>query len=170
VVLKDCPGRGILVHVSEDSAGALDNLACFAFVIKFAKSAPLAEVHLGWNADKGDFVLVADSFDQLGVGFFVTVFSKATQLSTAGVKSTHSLVKSAAKTINLDSVLDDNLQSVHRVGDFLNNLNDLSDLSRGFNFHVLEIRVMEGVNIIRNNVWQAEGENRVYVIKFGRQR
>jgi hypothetical protein len=144
--------------MSKNSARALDNLACFALVIKFAKSAPLAEVHLGWNADKVDFVLVADSFDKLGVGFFVAVFSKAAQLSTAGVKSTHSLVKSAAKTINLNSVLDNDLKSVHRVGDFLNNLNDLSDLSRGFNFHVLQIREMQEVDKLQSLAGRGENE------------
>jgi hypothetical protein len=136
VVLEDSPSRGLLVQVGKDSARALHNLTCLAFVVELAQSAPLAEVHLGWDRDQVDVVLSADGLHQLGVGFFVAVLSKAAQLCTTGVQSTDSLVQSATESVNLDGVLDNNLQSIHRVGDFFDDLFDDSILW-GFNSHFL---------------------------------
>ena len=72
--------------MSEDDARALDNLDGLAFLV-LAQTGPFTESLTVLNLDERDFVLFAESGDQLGVSRFVAAVGENAENGVTAIQS-----------------------------------------------------------------------------------
>jgi hypothetical protein len=164
-VVKDhVQGGGLLTEVSDDGDGALHSLAHVALGIELGQAAPLADLSAGVGHDQVHARLGAQSLNQLLVLLVVAVLSQDAQTSSAGIQSLHrpiktyrrykslqdkekgiqgndSLVQTTAKTVEDQSLLQDNLEGVNdaelarrRLYNLLRNIHSLVIISHFASF------------------------------------
>jgi hypothetical protein len=77
--------RSVLAEVGDDDTAAADHLTGLAFLVNAAHTGPFAQLLVVVNLDQIDSVLVAQSFDQLGVHRLVAVGRQHAQRSLTSV-------------------------------------------------------------------------------------
>ena len=116
-------GIGFLTPGLDHDARATDNLDGLAFFVVLAQTSPLAEglaiIHLHERNGVGGSLL-AERGDQLGVGRFVAAVGQHAQKGILAVESLDALTEAAGKTVSVEGVTKDLLESSLRGQRFLN--------------------------------------------------
>ncbi len=107
VLLDDVVGRRLLAPVTDDDAGAADDLSRLALGVQLAQAAPFAQLVVGVHLDQRNLMLLAESLDQLLVQGLVAVFGEDAQVSLTLVQGLGTLVQSAGQSVVDESLLQD---------------------------------------------------------------
>lgn len=97
--------------VFHDNAGASNNLARVALAVDLAKAGPGTENFSISDLDKVNFVLGAESLNELEIFGFSAGFDENAKMGLALVKSLGALAKTACKAVVQESVLQNLLET-----------------------------------------------------------
>ena len=105
-VLKNHTESGaIFTEVSDDSAGALDDLASVTLSVDLAETAPLAKSLTLSDLDQRDVALSAEGLNETDVGLLIAILSEEANLGNTAVQSLDSKAETTLKSLVVEGVL-----------------------------------------------------------------
>jgi len=102
----------LLTPVADNNARAVDDLPGVTFAVEHAETSPFTELLAVGYLNEGDFVLGAQSLDELLVCVFVAVFVENAHVGLTTIEGLGSLAEATSKTIVDESMAEDTLQGI----------------------------------------------------------
>lgn len=106
---------GFNTPLTDNSAGATNDLSEATVSTVAGKFAHVTNDTTIFNHNKRDLASLAESNDNLLVGFFVTRLGKDAKVGSTTVKSLYRLVETTAKTLRVEGIAEDNGEGRFKV-------------------------------------------------------